>query len=69
MSDELDSKNKKRDRQTKITVDMETDTLKRKHTETSTAIIFMIKGSVQLNSNLDCPVRGNQVGGRALTDV
>lgn len=50
----------RRDR--KAEIDMETDTQDREYT----AIAFMIKSSVQFNSNVDCPVRGSQVGGRVL---
>lgn len=44
---------------------METDTQEKKYT----AITFMIKSSVQFNSNLYCPVGENRVGGWVLTDV
>lgn len=44
---------------------IEADAEERKYT----AITFMIKYSVQFNSNLDGPVRANRVRGRILTDV
>lgn len=47
----------------------ETENINDTQLQKNMAITFMIKSSFQSNSNADCPVSGDQVGGRILTDM